>query len=76
MKELLEFFEQTYDVVLIDTSSILGTVDARIMASLCNGIVMVGRMDGVTRNELIQATEILSNLNLIGIIANGTKRSL
>jgi capsular exopolysaccharide synthesis family protein len=76
MKELLEFFEQTYDVVLIDTSSILGTVDARIMASLCNGIVMVGRMDGVTRNEVIQATEILSNLNLIGIIANGTKRSL
>jgi capsular exopolysaccharide synthesis family protein len=76
MKELLEFFEQNYDVVLIDTSSILGTVDASIVASLCNGIVMVGRMDGVTCNELIQATEILSHLNLIGIIANGTKRSL
>jgi len=76
MKELLEFFEQTYDVVLIDTSAILSTVDARIVASLCHGIVMVGRMDQVTRNELIQATEILRNLNLIGIIANGTKRSL
>ncbi|WP_033366498.1 GumC family protein [Mastigocladopsis repens] len=76
MKELLKFFEQTYDVVLIDTSPILGTVDARIMASLCNGIVMVGRMNRVTRNSLIQATEILSNLNLIGIIANGTNRSL
>lgn len=76
MKELLEFFEQNYDVVLIDTSAILGTVDARIMASVCNGIVMVGRMDGVTRNEVIQATEILRNLNLIGIIANGTNRSL
>lgn len=76
MKELLEFFEQTYDVVLIDTSSILGTVDARIMASLCDGIIMIGRMDGVRRNEMIQATEILSKLNLIGVIANGTKRSL
>lgn len=76
MKELLEFFEQTYDVVLIDTSAILGTVDARIVASLCNGIVMVGRMDQVTHNELIQATDILRNLNLIGIIANGTNRSL
>ncbi|NJM70616.1 MAG: AAA family ATPase [Scytonema sp. RU_4_4] len=75
MKELLEFFEQTYDVVLIDTSSILGTVDARIVASLCNGIVMVGRIDQVTCKEVIQATEILSNLNLIGIIANGTERS-
>jgi capsular exopolysaccharide synthesis family protein len=76
MKKLLEFFEQTYDIVLIDTSPILGTVDARILAPLCNGIVMVGRMEQVTCKELIQATEILSNLNLIGIIANGTNRSL
>ncbi|MGH8000027.1 MAG: tyrosine-protein kinase family protein, partial [Brasilonema sp.] len=76
MKELLEFFEQTYDVVLIDTSAILGTVDARIVASLCNGIIMVGRMDQITCKEVIQATEILSNLNLIGMIANGTERSL
>ncbi|NMG10580.1 tyrosine-protein kinase domain-containing protein [Brasilonema sp. UFV-L1] len=76
MKELLEFFKQTYDVVMIDTSSIIGTVDARIVASLCDGIVMVGRMDQVTCKEVIQATEILSNLNLIGMIANGTERSL
>lgn len=74
MKQLLEFFEQTYDVVLIDTSAILATVDARIVASLCHGIIMVGRMDSVTPNEVIQATEILRNLNLIGIIANGTNR--
>ncbi|NMG19692.1 GumC family protein [Brasilonema bromeliae] len=75
MKELLQFFEQTYDVVLIDTSPILGTVDATILASLCNGIVMVGRMEQVICKKLIQATEILSNLNLIGIIANETKCS-
>jgi polysaccharide biosynthesis transport protein len=72
MKELLKFFEQSYDAVLIDTSAILGTVDATILASLCNGIVMVGRMGQVTSNKLIQATEILSNLNLMGIIAHGT----
>ncbi|KAB8333483.1 polysaccharide biosynthesis tyrosine autokinase [Scytonema tolypothrichoides VB-61278] len=76
MKELLEFFEQTYDVVLIDTSPILGTVDATILASVCNGIVMVGRMGQLTCNKLIQATEILSNLNLIGIITNETNCSL
>ena len=70
MKELMELFEQTYDLVLIDAPPILGTVDARIVASLCNGIVMVERMGKVTRSELTQATEILSKLNLIGIIAN------
>jgi polysaccharide biosynthesis transport protein len=75
MKELIELFEQNYDLVLIDASPILGTVDARIVASLCNGIVMVERMGKVTRTELTQATEILSKLNLIGIIANEVSNS-
>ncbi|MEH2145874.1 GumC family protein [Nostoc sp.] len=75
MKELIELFEQTYDLVLIDAPPILGTVDARIVASLCNGIVMVERMGKVTRSELTQATEILSKLNLIGIIANEVSNS-
>ncbi len=75
MKELIELFEQSYDLVLIDAPPILGTVDARIVASFCNGIVMVERMGKVTRTELTQATEILSELNLIGIIANEVKYS-
>ncbi|MEH2162168.1 MAG: polysaccharide biosynthesis tyrosine autokinase [Nostoc sp.] len=75
MKELIELFEQSYDLVLIDAPSILGTVDARIVASFCNGIVMVERMGKVTRSELTQATEILSKLNLIGIIANDVNNS-
>jgi succinoglycan biosynthesis transport protein ExoP len=70
MKELLELFERTYDLVLIDTSPLLGTVDARIIASMCNGIAMVSRVGWVSSTELTQATEILNKLNLIGIIAN------
>ncbi|GAX36306.1 GumC family protein [Nodularia sp. NIES-3585] len=70
MQELIKSFEQTYDLVLIDAPPILGTVDARILASFCHGIVMVGRIGHITPNELMQTTEILSNLNLLGIIAN------
>ncbi|MGB3637429.1 MAG: polysaccharide biosynthesis tyrosine autokinase [Rivularia sp. (in: cyanobacteria)] len=75
MKELLEIFTRSYDLVLIDASSILDTVDARILASLCNGIIMVGRMGKVKQGELIQATEILHSLNLVGIIANEAGKS-
>ncbi|MEA5602178.1 polysaccharide biosynthesis tyrosine autokinase [Nostoc sp. UHCC 0252] len=75
MKELIELFEESYDLVLIDAPPILGKVDARIVASFCNGIVMVERMGKVTRTELTQATEILSKLNLIGIIANDVSNS-
>ena len=75
MKELLEIFTRNYDLVLIDASSILDTVDARILADLCNGIIMVGRMGKIRQSELIQATEILNNLNLLGIIANEASKS-
>ncbi|MEA5515684.1 polysaccharide biosynthesis tyrosine autokinase [Nodularia sp. UHCC 0506] len=74
MEQLIRSFEQTYDLVLIDAPSILGTVDARILASFCHGILMVGRIGQVTPNELTQAIEILSNLNLVGIIANDVSR--
>ena len=75
MKELLQTFTRNYDLVLIDASSILDTVDARILASLCNGILMVGRMGKIRQSELVQATEILNNLNLVGIIANEASKS-
>jgi polysaccharide biosynthesis transport protein len=75
MKELLELFKETYDLVLIDAPPILGSVDARIVASFSSAIAIVARLGQVTRAELIQATEILSKLNLIGIIANEANNS-
>jgi polysaccharide biosynthesis transport protein len=75
MKELLEVFEESYDLILIDAPPLLGTVDARILATLCNAIVLVARMGQVTRAEVMQATEILEKLNLVGIIANQPKNS-
>ncbi|MDJ0676476.1 MAG: polysaccharide biosynthesis tyrosine autokinase [Calothrix sp. MO_167.B42] len=70
MKELIEFFEHHYDLVLIDAPSMLGTVDARIIASVCDRIAIVGCMGKLTKTELAQATEILNDVNLMGIIAN------
>ncbi|MCP6759494.1 MAG: polysaccharide biosynthesis tyrosine autokinase [Fischerella sp. CENA71] len=70
MKELLELFEQTYDLVLIDAPGILKTVDARILATLCDRIIMVSRVGKVSQADLIQAIDILKNLNLVGVIAN------
>lgn len=70
LKELIESFEKIYDLVIIDTSSVLDSVDARIIASISDGIVIVGRIGQLSPQELMETTEILSQLNLIGIIAN------
>jgi len=74
MKELIEYFEQVYDLVLVDAPPILDTVDARILATLCSAIVLVARMGQITRTEVVEAKEILEKLNLVGIIANQPKK--
>ena len=71
MKELIAAFEQNYDLVLLDAPPVLGMVDAILTASFCSGVVMVGRIGQVTRSEITQATNMLSKLNVIGVVANG-----
>ncbi|BAY21985.1 lipopolysaccharide biosynthesis protein [Calothrix sp. NIES-2100] len=73
MKDIIALFEQSYDLVIVDAPAILDKVDGRIIASLCHGIVLVGRMGKITESEVIQARDILSKLNLIGAIANHVK---
>ncbi|AKG19988.1 GumC family protein [Calothrix sp. 336/3] len=70
LSEVLHSFSQNYDLVIIDAPAILGTVDTKIIAALCDGIIMVGRVGQVSRDEVIQATEELRNLPVRGAIAN------
>jgi polysaccharide biosynthesis transport protein len=72
MREVLTRFEQHYDLILFDAPPVLGMVDALLAASCCSGTLLVGRLDQLTRSEIAQATNNLKQLNVIGIVANGT----
>jgi len=50
-------------------------VDAVLTASCCSGVLLVGRINQVTRSKLTQAIEMLNQLNLIGVVANGVSSS-
>jgi capsular exopolysaccharide synthesis family protein len=73
MEELMNLFEQTYDLILLDTPAILGMVDAIQIASQAKGTILVGRLDLVTQSELAQASDLLTHLSPIGIVANGAR---
>lgn len=72
MGDLMQAFEQAYDLIIVDAPPVLGIVDAMLVASFCSSMVLVGRIGHVTRAELAQATALLGKLNVIGVIANGS----
>jgi len=72
MKELMAIFESTYDLVIVDTSPLVGIVDALQVASVCSGTVLIGRLNYVTQSAFQQAMTTLQTLNLLGVVANGS----
>lgn len=75
MEELMSAFEENYDLVILDGSSVLGLVDALLTASTCRGVIMVASIGRVTRTQIAQATAMLGKLNLLGVVANGVSNS-
>lgn len=73
-RELIQYYEAHYDLVIVDAPPVLGIVDTLLLASVCEGVVMTGRMSVVTRSELNSALDTLSQFNVLGVIANGLDR--
>lgn len=71
MRELVEEMAQRYDRVILDTPAALGVPDAKAVAELCDGIVMVVRCDVTNQQDVESALEILGRGRLIGLVLNG-----
>jgi polysaccharide biosynthesis transport protein len=71
LKEFINLYKNSYDLILIDSPPVIGMVDALQLGTSSDGVILVARIDKVKRNELKEATELLGKLNRIGVIANG-----
>ena len=69
-KQLISECRQLYDVVLVDTSPLLGIPDTIKISTSCDGVVLVSRLEQITHPDLSTVASILSSFNVVGVVAN------
>jgi capsular exopolysaccharide synthesis family protein len=75
MGNLVECFQEVFDLVIFDTPPLLGLADAKILAAHTDGIAMVvglGRTDRAVLQEVLYGLRT-SRARILGVIANGVK---
>ncbi len=73
MRELMQEMTARYDRVILDSPAALGLPDAKCVAELSDGMVMVVRA-GVTAQQDVEAVlEILDRRRVLGMILNGAR---
>jgi capsular exopolysaccharide synthesis family protein len=75
MSEILSQVKDSYDIVLVDSSPVLPTTDAVIVATKVDGVVMIYQVGQVARGALKRSKTQLENAKatVIGVVLNGLK---
>jgi succinoglycan biosynthesis transport protein ExoP len=77
-QRLIGFIEEAkkeYDIIIFDSSPILSTADAAILAGRVDGVLLVYRVGSVARGLLKRSATQLGQVqcNLVGVILNGMR---
>lgn len=72
MRELLEKVSLLYDIILIDSPSVLEVTDTKILANLSDGVVLVIRQDKTNKEYAVESKKVLeyAKAKVVGVILN------
>src|ERR1700692_3384641 len=73
LKILLQRLEPLFDWIIIDTSPVIPVSDSTLVASLCDGILMVVRSNVTPSDMARRAREEFPDKLLLGVVLNGTQ---
>lgn len=71
MHELVQQLAERYDRVILDTPAALGVPDAKAVAEIADGVVMVVRAGVTSQQDVEAAVEQLDRRRLLGLVLNG-----
>jgi receptor protein-tyrosine kinase len=70
---LIEQLPSVFNWVLLDSPPLLFAADANLLATMCDGIVLVVRIGVTTIDSVTRAMQSLCENNVLGIVANGAR---
>jgi protein-tyrosine kinase len=72
MRELIETASKHYDCIVFDAPPILETSDTTLLASLCDGVILVLRSGKTKSDAAVEAKKLmdLAKVNVLGVIMN------
>lgn len=75
MQELVQQFSSRFDLVIYDTSPLLGIADGNLLAAYTDASLLVVRLGKTNNSKLQTALEgsKISGMPILGVIANGVK---
>ena len=73
MIELIEELAKRYDRVILDTPAALGMPDAKAVAELADGIVLVVRADVTSRRDVESSIDLVDRRRVLGLLLNGAQ---
>jgi capsular exopolysaccharide synthesis family protein len=75
MKSLLDDLKATYDYIILDTPPVVVVTDAAILASVCDGVLLVIASSETFIEGAAKAKELLQkvNANILGVVLNKVK---
>jgi receptor protein-tyrosine kinase len=74
VRVLLERLPALFNWVIIDSPPLLFAADANLLATLCDGTLLVVRLGKTTIESVTRALGSMSHNNVIGVVANAAKR--
>ena len=76
MQHFMEQALEEFDMILFDTPPVLAVTDAQILASICQGSVLVVSSGSTEKDALIKTNELLSASNgkILGVVLNNKKQ--
>jgi protein-tyrosine kinase len=73
-RQLIDSLREYFDWVILDSPPLLFAADGNLLATMCDGTVLVVRIGSTTFDAVTRALQSLCENNVLGIVVNGARR--